>query len=276
MTVVRVSLLMGLTTGLTGLVGIGFGIMVQSASAHAAGACLSMPLAFETETAQGCPDAATIERLMDAPLPIGSQSPETGKPEGVELTSPDDETARKFVRSCRVYSEAVQQGWYAATQMQMNLEGFMRVACGSLLALEASQKAISSRFDAEAVSFQTLSLLPVDVLPALSPDTEEALALLKKGNFSVGMMVATGDVLTRSGNPDQLELAYAGVASTYGEVARGDFNGDGAEDLLVYARNEAVNGSLRWYDLFALSYPEQSLTFERFEPATLAQLNPKN
>lgn len=256
-------------------VGLAVAALLPTTPAYAAGACLSMPLVFETETASGCPDATTLERLMDAPLPIGTRSPTTGKSEGVELTAADDSTKR-HVRTCRAYADAVGEGWYAATQMDMNFEGFMRVACGSVMALAASGEAMSSRIDDEQVGFQTLSLLPVDVLPALAPETEETLATLKAAQFSVGSMVATGDVLTRGSAPEQLELAYAGVASTYGEVARGDFNGDGEMDILVYGRHEAVNGSLRWYDLFALSYPDQSLTFERFEPAGVEALSSGN
>ncbi|MEQ8745731.1 hypothetical protein [Pyruvatibacter sp.] len=244
-----------------------------SSPAQAAGACLTMPLVFETRTAQGCPDAASLESLMDAPLPIGPRSSSTGVRAGVTLTDAADDTTTRSVRACRDYADLTRQGWYAATQMEMNFEGFMRVACGSLFALAASNEATISRFDAEAVGFQTLSLLPPDILPALAPDTEDALATLKSANFSVGNMVATGDVLTRSGAPEQLELAYAGSASTYGEVARGDFNGDGEMDLLVYARHEAVSGSLRWYELFALAYHDGALIYERFEPAGLDQLD---
>jgi hypothetical protein len=245
---------------------------VVPTSSHAAGACLSLPLAFETETAEGCPDAAALERLMAAPLAIGSIDPETGKRRGVVLTSPEDASDTQGVLTCRAYSEAVQAGWYAATQRQMNAEGFLRVACGALVSLDMSSVATTSRFTQEDVGFDTLSLLPVDVLPALSPDTEVALEDLKKGGFNVGNMVATGDVLTRRAQEGQLDLAYGGMASTYGEVARGDFDGDGTEDLLVYARHQAVNGSLRWYELFALSYPEGALTYRRFMPAGMRML----
>jgi len=259
---------------LAAVAGLGVAVLADVPPARAAGACLSMPLVFETETAQGCLDEDTLNRLMDAPLPIGGRAPGGSQSQGVELTAPDDATKQR-VRTCRAYTDAVQAGYYAATQLDMNFEGFMRVACGSLLALAASDEAASSRIDDEAVGFQTLSLLPVDVLPALAPDTEDALASLKSAQFSVGSMVATGDVLTRGSSPEQLELAYAGAASTYGEVARGDFNGDGDMDILVYARHEAVNGSLRWYELFALSYPDQSLTFERFQPDGVDVLDPK-
>ncbi|MGD1935926.1 MAG: hypothetical protein ACFB0Z_15745 [Candidatus Phaeomarinobacter sp.] len=259
---------------LAAVVGFSAAFFAAASPASAAGACLTMPLVFETETAQGCPDDASLERLMDAPLPIGSRSSSEGTFAGVEMTAADGATKQK-VRTCRQYTESIQKGFYAATQRDMNFEGFMRVACGSVLALAASSEPGSSRIDDEGVGFQTLSLLPVDVLPALSPDTEDALATLKSGQFSVGNMVATGDVLTRGGSPEQLELAYAGAASTYGEVARGDFNGDGEMDILVYARHEAVNGSLRWYELFALSYPDQSLTYERFFPDGLETLAPK-
>jgi len=232
-----------------------------------------MPLVFETQTMTGCPDPASLETALDAPLAVGSRSPETGKPSGVRLTSTDGSSTRN-VRTCREYTDAIGNGWYAATQLDMNFEGFMRVACGSVLALAAAGASTTSRFEDESVGFQTLSLLPVDILPALSPDVEDALATLKSGQFSVGNMVASGDVLTRGNSPEQLELAYAGVASTYGEVARGDFDNNGSEDILVYARHDAVNGSLRWYELFALSYPDQSLTYERIEPAGIGVLEP--
>lgn len=263
-----------LSLSLAAVVGLGLAALADVPSARAAGACLSMPLVFETETAEGCLDGDAVERLMDAPLAVGGRSPGGSQSLGLELTAPDDATKQR-VRTCRAYTDAVQAGFYAATQMDMNFEGFMRVACGSLLALAASKEAVSSRIESEAVGFQTLSLLPVDVLPTLSPDTEDALASLKAAQFSVGSMVATGDVLTRGSSSEQLELAYAGAASTYGEVARGDFNNDGDMDILVYARHEAVNGSLRWYELFALSYPEQSLTFERFKPNGLEALDLK-
>jgi hypothetical protein len=257
------------------LLGVAIALAAYATPSRASGACLSMPLVFETTTAEGCPDSSRIQALLDAPLAVGPADPETGARRGVLLTAPHDDSRTQAVRTCRAYGEAVRAGWYAATQLEMNSEGFLRVACGALLSLDMSSVATTSRFKDEGVGFDTLSLLPVDILPALSPDTETALANLKLGGFNVGSMIAMGDVLTRSAPDGQLDLAYGGMASTYGEVARGDFNGDGAEDLLVYARHQAVNGSLQWFELFGLSYPAGALTYERFSPEALGQLKPQ-
>lgn len=238
--------------------------VIAAAPAQAAGACLSMPLIFETGTAEGCPGAARLAELMEAPLAVGPRD-DRGRALGVELALGDGSPARR-VRTCAAYVAALEEGYAAQTQLAMNAEGFMRVACGSLLALAASAKAGTSRFEAEGVGLETLALLPPDMLPALAPDTEAALAELTAGGFTVGSMVGVGEVMTRAGREGQLDLAYGGVASTYGEVARGDFNGDGAADLLVFARHAAVEGSLRWYELFALGYPAEAVTYVRFAP----------
>ncbi len=242
--------------------------------AHAAGACLTMPLVFETMTLEGCPSEASLDKAMDASLQVGPQSPETGKPDGLTLTSPDDDSAKRMVHTCRGYQQAMREGWFAMTQFDMNIEGFMRVACGSVLALQESKMATHSQFEAEAVDFRTLSLLPPNILGVISPDAEDTLKLLRDASFSVANMVATGDVLTRSGGDDQLELAYNHIASTFAEIGRGDFNGDGNMDLLLYARHEAIGGTLRWYELFGLAYLPGELTYERFEPAGLERLAP--
>lgn len=240
--------------------------------ADAAGACLSMPLRFADTSAEGCPDRARIDGLMEAKLAIGAPDPRTGEPEGVTLTNPNDDADKRTVQTCSDYVRARQAGWFAMTQKDMNAEGFMRVACGTLLALRDSAKTDSSRFESDNVGPKTLSLLPVSVLSGLSPDIEDRLAQLEADGMNVGALVGMGEVLTRSSGDGQLELAFANTASTYGEVARGDFNGDGWQDVLVYARHEAVNGTMRWYDLFALGFPDGATAFTRFTPEGMAPL----
>ena len=240
--------------------------------ANAAGVCLSMPLVFETGSVEGCPTGERIAALMEAPLAAGPRDPDTGRALGVELAAADQTGAPLRVRTCAAYVQAVEQGYAAMTQVAMSAEGFMRVACGTLLSLAASGEASVSRFAEEGVGLETLGLLPPDILPALAPDTEEVLAALAAEGFTVGTMVGTGEVMTRPGREGQLDLAYAGVASTYGEVARGDFDGDGAEDLLVFAQHGAVEGSLRWYELFALGYPGDAVIYHLFSPRGFAPL----
>lgn len=244
--------------------------------AQAAGACLSVPLVFENETVTGCPDADRLAALMEVPLAIGPRDPATGRRLGVALTPDAAEPGpggALRVRSCRDYLDALASGHAARTQAAMAAEGLMRVACGTLLVLAASKVPAVKPFTEAQVGLETLSMLPPDILPALTPEQAAVLAELTAQGVDVGTMVGTGEVMTRPGRPQELDLARGGFASTYGEVARGDFDGDGAEDLLVYARHAAVEASLRWYELFALAYPPGAQMFTRFVPAGLEPLN---
>jgi len=241
------------------------GLCAAALPAGAAGACLTIPMVFETETVTGCPDAATLDRLMDTPIAAGPHVPETGRYAGAVLTDPDDPAVTQNVRTCTDYAHKVRAGWYPATPLQADVAGFIGTACRFLQALKASAPATSSRVDVEGMGLRSLFLLPPDILPTLAPTTRDNTRAPGYEEFTIGEMVRNHEVLTRENDPEWLELAYEEIASTYGELARGDFNGDGAMDLLIYAVHEPVHEGERWYELFGLAFPPHALRFERFE-----------
>lgn len=229
------------TAGAVGLavsVFAGAPMLADRASAEN-GVCLSQPLQFADGTVSGCLAPGEIEALLDRRVALGPNR----SVEGLTVTHPTDFNQQRKVGTCREYERASAEGWYALSTFDMAMESYFKRECGTLRSMARAARARSSFLDRPAPGLQGFDQLSASVL---SP-------LLGEGRGTVGDLVRAGRLTIAEQGTRALKLEAAGARGELTEIARGDFDGDGIEDILAFCAVHAEGGSYRSYDLMVLS-----------------------
>ena len=244
------------------LIFVGFFLLMASvpyAVANADGAdgssvTLTKPLQFADGAIEGALSARDAADLMSRPVWMGGNDTE-----GVELTSPED-GSKRTVRACGDYRGLKASSWFASTTYDTTMEGFFIGMCGVLEIIAGACPAKRSYVSNPVVSVGDLSLLPPTVLPAMTPEHQERLRQLGKSGVTVAELVDPHAESTHTG-AFRAEYRYEGMEQILQETARGDFNCDGLEDLLVFAASYATGGSYRSYDTLVLTRCSKAAKF---------------
>jgi hypothetical protein len=216
------------------------GIFTSGATADR-GICLEAPLKFTDGDVTGCLSSAGAKRLLDRPLAMG----DPGNEDGVALTHPQDMSQRRQVTTCRQYDESTAQGWYALTTYDMSMESYFRRSCALIGALAKAAPARRSFIREPRVGIGDLDVVGASVLKGFVPTGEPG--------ATVATLVRAGSVVIDKRGATILQLSGNGFTAQLEEVARGDFNGDGTEDILVFSAVHAQGGTLRGYEMKILS-----------------------
>jgi hypothetical protein len=79
-------------------------------------------------------------------------------------------------------------------------------------------------------------------------------ALVPEGRgLTIGDLVRSGSVTILAEQPRRIVLSANGLQGELSEIARGDFDGDGIEDMLAFLAVHAQNGTFRSYDVLVLT-----------------------
>lgn len=170
--------------------------------------------------------------------------------EGVTLikeTGGQTETKKAF--TCREFLALYDARFSPADNYQNSREGGFKARC---IPLRVLQKAQPSR-DSYVRNFHwtdgALAELPVLFLPVEAETAAEAAARASK---TWKENEPTAKVTKADGNTLQVDVPDIWECSL-DVVARGDFNGDGVEDLLVQGYRQAVGGTYKEFPLFILT-----------------------
>lgn len=216
------------------------GLLTKGATADR-GICLEGPLQFAEGDVKGCITPVAAERLLDRPLAMG----ENRNKEGVALTHPKDMSRHRQVTTCRQYDEATAQGWYALTTYDISMESFFNKACALVDALAKAAPARRSFIKEPRVSIGNMDVVSASVLKGFVPTGD--------AGATIGTLVRAGSVTVEKRESNILELSSNGFVAQLEEMARGDFNGDGTEDILIFSAIHAQGGSFRGYEAKILS-----------------------
>lgn len=161
--------------------------------------------------------------LLD--LKIDMESPDA---EGVDLTEPNGKTS-KLASTCRQYLSLTDKGWYGASTKDMIDQSYFIKTCELLRLLQGATPAHHTNFQK---NFQWVSLnnLPramyYDLLKrAEEYECKESLSLRDCVLQDKGEITQNNNVLT---------INVGGSVYSYTPKARGDFNGDGWEEILFF------------------------------------------
>jgi hypothetical protein len=177
---------------------------------------------------------ADIEALRDRAMHFGENS----GMDSLVLTS--DEKGERIVRTCREYEQALSEGFYAYTTVDIKVASRFEHQCGLLNALESARPPSSSFVSHPKVGVLDLAIMPISFFPYFG-DTGPG----HSANVTYQNKVDEGALVIKrvSHNLLQIEEPH-GMGQQLVEVVRADFNGDGIEDILLFEYCYATEGTL--------------------------------
>jgi hypothetical protein len=204
------------------------------------GLCFSAPMPFESHVVTGCLSHSDIEMLASEPLSLGEN---TGV-RGVTLTDPHNVNAQRMVTNCKDYDTAAHAGWYALSTYDQSIESFFKRSCGVLALMANGAKAERSFLGKSEDGFGNADRISASAIAALVPEGR---------GLTIGDLVRSGSVTILAEQPRRIVLSANGLQGELSEIARGDFDGDGIEDMLAFLAVHAQNGTFRSYDVLVLT-----------------------
>ena len=200
--------------------------------------CLSDPMDFAGGPISGCLAPKDAEQLMDRALTGGARGFD-----GVSLTDPADGSQRREVHTCREYEAAIHDGWFAQSTVDMTAESFFKRNCGFLHAVAHARAARTSFLSVPLVGLANLDLVRAQTISELVPEASGSIqSLLDAGAVSIDARGAR-----------RIEVSTKNATATLVEIGRGDFDGDGYEDLFTLLVIHAKGGTMRSYQTILLS-----------------------
>lgn len=186
--------------------------------------CLKRDLPLFEGVDARCYDRSALRALYDAAVVDGAAATVD-----LEMSHPTDYSAAdRVISTCGQYREMQFDGWYAASARAMRREAYLMRACAVLAALNAAAPARETFFEGG------------------SPTAAEIAALIETGEMTMGEAETETLVVRIVGDEDHFWRIETGAADiTLEELANADFDGDGVEEILVFATIGAVDGAMR-------------------------------
>jgi hypothetical protein len=189
---------------------------------------------------------AAIDRKMDQR--VEPFTPADGQ--GVTLQNAAGgriEERRAF--TCREFLALYDEHFSPGDDYQNNREGGFIAQCIPLRVLQKAQPSRESYVRAFHWTSDSLAELPVLFLPIESGTAGQAAARSAK---TWKEYEPTAHIVKAEGNTLEVDVPDAWECSLV-VLARGDFNGDGVEDLLVQGYRQAMGGTFREFPVFVLT-----------------------
>lgn len=166
------------------------------------------------------------------------------------------------VTTCREWAQAISEGYYARSNYDIKEEAFFKRAYSLIQAFSVARVADTSFIGPPKAGINTINMLPVTLLPYLSPDQERELTGLHGRGVNIGDLVTRGQVVVTDQSPHHLAVTYRGMGKAFWDVMHADLNGDGIEDMLVSTYEWSITGTLGYGHLLVLTRKDARAMFE--------------
>lgn len=175
---------------------------------------------------------ADIKSLWDLPICFGEYYID-----GLPFTN--EEGKQIFVRTCREYEFAYEQGYLPKNNAILKMSVRFNQRSGLLKSLQAAKTPQQSFISNPKVGVVDLELLPMSLFPWIGdePDCTELDATYQK-------MVEVGELVVKRVSQNLLIIEGDAMGQRLIEVVRADLNGDGIEDILLFEYCYAIGGTL--------------------------------
>jgi hypothetical protein len=201
-------------------------------SERSLGVCITGALNIKGAAPGRCLKPGELNRLTNLPVLMGAH--EEAK---LTLSPPGPQGHPQTAADCAQYRDLKAKNYFALTTMDMATQGWFERACATVSLLERAQRAKHSYLDSPNNGLADPKWLPAAMLPE-PPGGGPA------PSGTIGDLVASGAVKIQSAARRRLDLDYKGERAVYEELARGDFDGDGVEDMLVFESTQAIGGTM--------------------------------
>ena len=190
----------------------------------------SMPFANSSEVKSIA--KADIESLWDLPICLGEYYRD-----GLPFTNEEDK--KTFVRTCREYESACEQGYHPESNAVLKMSVSFNQRCGLLKSLQSATTPQQSFISNPKVGVVDIELLPMSLFPWIGdePDCTELDATYQK-------KVKDGELVVKGVSQNSLIIEGYAMGQRLIEVVRADLNGDGIEDILLFEYCYATGGTL--------------------------------
>ena len=195
---------------------------------------------FTTTTLSGPVSKDQLASCWTTKLKIGSS--ENDAYEFLTLST-NGQDKRIRVETCQQYTNAIHQGAFAFTTFDMTMQGWFQRAAGTLQFIESATPSTHPLPD----SF--LSHLPVSLLGWHGSDAEAQIKQDTRKGITLKDYARSGKVKNLKRERHQIRFQTEGQDFGIEELARGDVDGDGFEDALVFVTWHYREGSGRGYEL---------------------------
>ena len=211
-------------------------------------------LPFADANLRGFISSTDVDLLYDRPI-----LPRLHGLEKLDMAKGYDGEENRSVQTCREWIEAIREGYFAKTTYDIKEETFFKRVYALIIALAQAEEPKASFISKEYVSVANFNLLPVTILPVLTNDVE--LKNFVKHGISMNDLVDEGKVRIVSASPLSLKLYYGGMGLALNEILRSDLNGDGFEEILVGTYEWALQGTLGYGSVLALTRRSKDAPF---------------
>lgn len=158
-------------------------------------------------------------------------------------------------RSCREFSDALKQGLSGQTTVDRDAIAAVGVRCAAIRAIGTARAAKASAVRTFRLTRRALGELPATL--ALAVTDQDSVQLWAAGSRGVSLLGETGrasaTVEHYASGDTALRVAARDQNLTFEILARGDFDGDGWDDLLVHAVAGARGGSFTTDEVYVLT-----------------------
>lgn len=187
-----------------------------------------------------------IEKKLDEPVWVGSDR------DKLEMTNPDDETIKVTVKTSREYLDLKAKGYYAYSTYDLSMESWFKDKANTLVFLKNARPANKSFIENYKITDDPLKNIPANLgLFLCSGDEERRVedAMVKGQTWKE---IYKGSVVSVK-NKERIVIKDECQLADISEIARGDFNGDGVEDILLFIAYHILEGSGRSYRHYMLT-----------------------
>lgn len=175
---------------------------------------------------------ADIDSLWDLPICLGEYYIE-----GLPFTN--EEGKQIFVRTCREYEFAYEQGYLPKNNAILKMSASFIQTSGLLKSLQSATLAQHSFISNPKVGIIDIELLPISLFPLYKEDFKST-----EFDTTYQCKVREGELIVKGVSQNSLIIEGEAMGQRLIEVVRADFNNDGVEDILLFEYCYAIGGTL--------------------------------
>lgn len=183
---------------------------------------------------------SALDEALAEPVPL---------PERQELVLQRGHNEKAKVVSCYDWLELRNNGYKAVTTYDLSMQSFFKDRCEEIEYLKKAVPAKVSHLDGFRLSVDSLAELPA----AMEPSPSRSPKASPEGSWKDIAPNSQVKVI----DPHQVEITGEGMTSRILLKARGDFNRDGIEDLLLFMLSSVTEHTYRAYNHVILTRKEK-------------------
>ncbi len=196
-------------------------------------------LHFSKKTISGKVTQAQLQKMSHYKIDGAGQFPQ-----GLSFNK-----GKHAVSNCASYW---QYGLDPQNTYQIAMTGFFITTCDALKYLMQAQPAQHN--EVAGTHLNNPQLLGLSLLPIISEDDQQQIKAYQQQGKTMASLIQQKQVkVIPTKKINEITLQYEGMQANYLEIARGDFNHDGYQDILARQVTSAIGGSYRGYAAVLLS-----------------------